>query len=191
MKQVEYLAVAGKFVSPPIHDPHLGGSESINFPSCSARIHWRELLLEGNEVSRGINGVKEWTETIRLLQYLFSLCHLGSHYFLRNVVLQLKLSNAKWRLYFSLQHGQFDKKGARVCLKRLCPNMSYQPMWQPTSQLFSVIPATDDAAPHSLFLTSCLILLLKLMNKSVFYWTLSWDVLPYWSSFKGRLFCEC
>lgn len=104
----------------PITDPHLGGSESINFPYCSARIHWRELLLEGNEVSRGINGgVKEWTETIRLLQYLFSLCHLGSHYFLRNAVLQLKLSNAKWRLYFLLQHGRFDKERLESIWKTL------------------------------------------------------------------------
>lgn len=61
--------------------------------------------------ARSYGGVKEWTETIRLFQCLFSLCHLGSRSCWCNTVLQLKLSNAKWRLYVSLWHGQTDKEG--------------------------------------------------------------------------------
>jgi len=48
--------------------------------------------------------MKEWTETIHLFQYLFSLCHLSSHYCWRDAVLHLKLSNTKW-LCISLWHG--------------------------------------------------------------------------------------
>lgn len=36
--------------------------------------------------ARYYGGVKEWTETISLLHYLFSLFHLGSHYCLLNTV---------------------------------------------------------------------------------------------------------
>lgn len=125
-------------LSLPITDPHLGSTESINFPSCAAGIHWWELLLEGNEVRRG--GEKLFVS--------FSICSLCATWVLIifYVILQSKLSNAKWRLYISLWRGQFDKEGLQSCpSSRRCSNV-------PAVVQFSLIPATEDA--QSLFSAS-------------------------------------
>lgn len=99
-----------------------------NFPSCFVWIHWRDLLLERNEVRWGI------TEKC-LFKYLFFVPPVFS------LLLTLFVSwnnELKWQLYVSLWHGQMTRtdynQHEKTSSRWLWPYMYYQPMWQPTSQ---------------------------------------------------------
>lgn len=200
-KQTECFAVTGKFVSAPNHWSafrssvkkkfplirrwmwlvNCGDAESTNFPFCFVRIHWRELLLEGNEVRLAV--MEQWKNGQKtfISFSIFSLCATWV-LIIADITLFLSwISNAKWQLYISLWHGQVDKEGLQSPWKTsacwLWPYMSYQSMWQLTSKcsnvlqlsaetLFqktsnqtnnksSVIPAMADEAGHSFFFSFC------------------------------------
>lgn len=129
-----------------------GGSERTNFPSCFVKIHWRELLLEGNAVRLGINERMDRNHSSLSVSVLFVPPEFS-------LLLTWRCSSFEtlkhqMTVHFSLTW--IDWQGGVTDCKKRPPVvgfglMSYQPVWRPTSQCwhvlqFSIISVMDDDA---------------------------------------------
>lgn len=160
VKQAECLAVAGKFFSPPKSPvfKNVAGWEDgesghwilaawrgqTSLP-CFVRIHWRELLLEGNAVRWDINENMDRNHSSLSVSVLFVPPEFS---LLPTWCCSFETLKHQKTVHFTLTW--IDWQGEVAVCKKRPPvgfgHMSYQPVWQPTSQCSHVLQfsAMDD-----------------------------------------------